>query len=142
MPAPLSITAASVAKGAGAVIDASSYAGEAVTQGQVVYQKASDNLWYLAQCDGTAAQAGTAGLKIGIALNAAAAAGQPLAVQVAGTLTIGATVASGVMYYVGAVFGNINPVADLTTGNYVTAIGYGISTTQIVVNPVITGVVL
>lgn len=135
--ADISITPASVVKGSGAIVNKERVAGETVTAGQVVYLKSSDSKWWLAQSDGTSAEAEAQG----IALHAAAA-NQPLAVQTLGSITIGATVAAGVFYYVSNTAGGICPVADLGSADYVTAIGYGTSTSAIYVNPIPTGVVL
>lgn len=130
--ADLSITAANVVKGTGAVPDASKVAGETVTAGQTVYLKASDNRWWKSQADATSTEAAASG----IALNGASA-GQPLVVQTAGEITIGATVAVGGVYVVSATAGGIAPVADLASTNYLTVIGYGKTTAIIVmdVNP-------
>lgn len=130
--ADLSITAANVVKGTGAVLDASKVAGETITAGQTVYLKASDNRWWKSQADATSTEAAASG----VALNGASA-GQPLVVQTAGEITIGATVAVGGVYVVSATAGGIAPVADLASTNYLTVIGYGKTTAIIVmdVNP-------
>ena len=49
--------------------------------------------------------------------------------QTGGKITIGATVVPGTMYGISATAGGICPMADLTTGNYVTPLGLAISTT-------------
>lgn len=133
----LSITANSVVKSTGAALRTEFVAGEAVTAGQSVYLKTSDSKWWLAQADGTAEESGS-GTILGVALNAAAA-GQPVIVQTGGTITIGATVAAGVFYYLGATAGGIYPVGDLSSTNYVSTVGYGASTTTLIINPVPTG---
>jgi hypothetical protein len=136
--ADITITSANVVKGAGAVINRDRVAGETITAGQCVYRKASDDKWWRADSDtGTSAEADAQG----IALHAASA-NQPLAVQTGGQITIGATIAAGVVYYVSNNAGGICPVGDLASADFVTAIGYGISTSVLVVNPVATGVQL
>lgn len=135
--ADLTITATSVVKGTGAQIDRTRVFGEAVTAGQPVYLKDSDGKYWKAQSDGNSAEAAA----LGIALNGGAA-DQPAAVQTGGSLTIGATVAAGVFYYVSNTAGGICPVGDLGTGDYVTAICYGTSTSAVTVLPVATGVTL
>lgn len=117
--AAISITAASVVKGSDATVVQTFLAGEAVTAGQCVYLKGSDDRWWLAQCDGTAAEAAARG----IALNGAAA-GQPVAVQTAGTITIGGTVVVGTVYCVGATYGAVVPWSDLASTNKLTILGY------------------
>lgn len=135
--ADLTITAANVVKGSGATVNRDRVAGETITAGQAVYLKSSDNKWWKAQSDGTSAEADAQG----VALHAASAE-QPLAVQTGGSITIGATVAAGVFYYVSNTAGGICPAADLGTADYVTAIGYGLTTSTIQVQPIATGVVL
>jgi hypothetical protein len=135
--ADLTITATSVVKGTGAQLDYTRVFGETVTAGMPVYLKESDGKYWKSQSDGTSAEAEA----LGIAINGGAA-GQPAVVQTGGQLTIGATVAAGVFYYVSNTAGGICPVADLGTADYVTAICYGISTSVVVVLPVATGVVL
>lgn len=135
--ADISITATSVVPGTGAQINKERVAGETITAGMPVYRKASDDRWWKSQTDGTSAEADA----LGIALHAASA-GQPLAVQTGGQITIGATIAAGVFYYVSNTAGGICPVADLGTADYVTVIGYGVTTSIMMVYPVATGVVL
>lgn len=119
--ADLTITAASVQKGVNSPI--TGVAGETITAGQGVYVKASDKRLWKAQADGTAAEAEA----VGVALNGGAA-GQPIAYQKTGTITIGATVAVGTIYVVSATFGGIAPWADLAATNYVTIVGVGATT--------------
>lgn len=138
--AALTITATNVVAGDGAVVVKDFPFGETVTAGMSVYLKASDSKWWKAQADGTADQSGS-GVRLGIALNGGAA-NQPAAVQTGGRLTIGATVAAGVFYYVGLGAGEIGPAGDLGSTNYVSQIAYGVSTSVVVVNPLATGVVL
>lgn len=115
--ADLSVTAASVVSVDGG--KSSALAGEAITAGQSVYVKASDGRVYKAQADGTVAEAEATG----IALNGGAT-GQPIQYQTDGTLTIGATTAKGVAYVVSAAAGGVCPIGDLTSGQYITFLGY------------------
>lgn len=133
--ADLTVTATSVVKGTGAVINKDYLAGETITAGQAVYLKESDGKLWKAQADGTAAEAAF----IGIALNGAAA-GQPVVILTSGSCTIGATVAVGGVYCVSATAGGICPVADLVSSDYVTIIGYGSTTAILYVDPVISGI--
>ena len=135
--ADITVTATSVVKGSGAIINKERVAGETITAGMPVYLKSSDNKWWKSQSDGTAAEADAQG----IALHAASA-DQPLAVQTGGSITIGATILAGVFYYVSNTAGGICPVADLGTADYVTVIGYGTTTALMTVQPLATGVVL
>lgn len=132
--AALTITANSVAKGTGAIVE-THYAGETITAGQVVYLH-TDGLLYKSDVNGTAAQKAVKG----IALNGGAI-NQPISVQTAGSITIGATTAAGTFYVAGATAaGDINPVADLASGWEAILIGVGENTTSIKLNLWDTGV--
>lgn len=119
--ADLSITAANVQPGTGTVILGT--AGETITAGQAVYLKASDGRLWLAQADGTAAEADV----VGIALNGGAA-GQPVHYAADGTLTIGATTVKTTAYVLSAAAGGICPQADLVSTNKIVYLGYATST--------------
>lgn len=123
----LSITAANVVAGTGAVKE-TGVAGATITAGQVVYLDEATTGEYLL-CDTDSATA-AARKPRGIALHAASD-GQPLTIQKSGPITIGATVAAGVAYYLSGTAGGICPVADVAPGDYPSIIGMGISTTQI-----------
>jgi hypothetical protein len=125
----LSVTAASVVPGSGAVL-ATGTAGEALTAGQAVYQKAADSKWYKADCNSATAEVRVASA---IALGGAAA-GQPVVVQKSGQITIGATVVAGTAYFLSGTAGGIRPAADNTTGDYPQVVGMGVSTTAIQLN--------
>ena len=127
--ADLSVTAASVAPSADAVTKAGT-AGEALTAGQAVYRKSSDGKWYKADCNSATAEVRVAS---GIVLTGSAA-GQPVVVQTDGSLTIGATVSNGVVYYLSGTAGGIRPVADNTTGDYPQTIGMATSASVIKLN--------
>lgn len=129
--ADLSITATLVAPSTGAAYaDRGPLAGEAITAGQVVYLKSSDNTWRLAQCDGTAEEAGSA-VTLGIALNGAST-GQVVNVQTGGIITAGATVVVGKVYLVSATAGGIAPVSDITTSTHkVSFVGIGATSATI-----------
>lgn len=115
----LVITAASIAPASNAVIQ-NSAAGEAVAQGKAVYFDSSLQQWLLSDANhATAAKR----RPTGIALNTTTAAGQKLAVQTGGDITIGATLTGGSRYYASATAGGIAPEADLTTGMEVSLIG-------------------
>lgn len=136
--ADLTITATSVVKGTGAITE-TLIAGATITAGQVVYKDTSDNN-KAKLCDADSATAAARSF-YGIALNGAAS-GQPVVVQTGGTITIGATVAVGVAYYMSDVAGGIAPFADLESGDYPTIVGIGVSTTAIKIGPLAAGVVI
>jgi hypothetical protein len=124
--ANITVTPANVTAGAGAVVQRSYNAGASITAGQTVYLDPATNLWQLASANTSQATAVVAG----IALHAASA-GQPLAVQVGGTINIGATVAVGTIYVLGATAGSIAPVADALTGWYTSIVGVAVTTTSL-----------
>jgi hypothetical protein len=122
--ADLSVTAASVLPGSGAISKVGT-AGETVTAGQPLYQKAADLKWYKADCNSATAEVRVAKA---FALSGASA-GQPVVVQTSGQITVGATMTAGVVYYLSGTAGGIRPVADNTTGDYPQVLGMAISTT-------------
>lgn len=134
--ADIAITAASVIAGANANIDRSHNAGVTVTAGQAVYLDSSAHTWKLADADGATQEIRTA---TGIALNGAGA-GQPLAVQTSGLITIGATLTAGLQYFLSNTAGGICLVADIGAGEYVDEIGIATTTTVLDLNFRYTGV--
>lgn len=133
--ADLTITAASVVQGSGAKTRQAT-AAAAITAGQAVALNSSGGV-ILADCDDATALTRT---PVGIALHAAAS-GQPIAYLEKGLITIGATVAASVPYFLSPTAGGICPLADVLTGDYAVFLGFGISTTVIDVNIVEAGVV-
>lgn len=127
--ADLTITAGSVVAGGGAKT-VEGIAGATITAGQVVYREASSGTLKLADCDSATAEVR---LPLGIALNGAST-GQPVEVQTSGKITIGATVAASVPYFLSPTAGGICPLADVLTGDYGVFLGWGDSTTQIDIN--------
>lgn len=124
--ADLTITAANVAKGTNATI-AYGTAGAAITAGQTLYiDTANSNVLKLGDANASALTATIAG----VALHAAAS-GQPITYQTAGSITIGATVAVGTPYVASATAGGIAPAADLATGWRTTVLGVATTTAAI-----------
>lgn len=123
----LSITAASVIPGANAVVRYATM-GAAGLAGQVVYKSATDGKLYLADCDSA-----TAGVRdaVGILISSAGIGSKGSYVTEDDDLTIGATVANGTVYCLSATAGGIAPLADITTGGFVTVLGVGKSSTKI-----------
>lgn len=133
--ADLSVTATSVVKGSGTVGTDTALAGVAITAGQTVY-KDSSSLWQLADAN----LSSTASSTIGIALNNAGA-GQPVQVATTGNVTMGSILTSGVIYVQSATAGGIAPSADINTGWYVTILGVATSSSNLLMQPWITGAV-
>lgn len=135
--ADLSITATSVVKGTGAST-VTGTAGATITAGQVVYLDSTAGTYKLADCDSATAAVRS---PAGIALNGASAS-QPVTVLTGGPITIGATVAASVPYYLSPTAGGICPYADLATGDYAVLLGFGTSTTVIDIDIVEAGAAL
>ena len=100
-------------------------AGATLVAGTPVYLDATTNRLMGADANGSLE---TAEVK-GIALHAASL-GQPLRIQTAGDITIGATVVLATIYIVGAA-GQLAPAADLASGWYCSVVGVAISATQL-----------
>ena len=126
--ADISITAANVAIGASTLKTRVVQVGEAVTQGQVLYQSTSDSKYY--KCDADAVASAVAAC---IALTAASTNGYSLVALPAtepgkALVNLGATLAVGTVYAVSVTAGGIAPIADLATGDFITTIGIATTT--------------
>ncbi len=105
--------------------------GATVTAGAALYFDTSAGSWKLAQCDGTAAEAGSDGY--GIALGGGAA-GQQGVIALPGakvTLGAGAAPAAGEVYCIGATAGSINPKSDMASTNKVTPLAFGVGSNAV-----------
>lgn len=127
--ADLAVTAASVVAGANAVRFVG-LAGEAITAGEAVYLDPVSRRVLRADNN---AEAVAARWTLGIALNNAAA-GQPIFVQRAGELTIGATLVPGAAYFLSDTPGGICPRADIGPGETICLIGMARSASILAVN--------
>lgn len=135
--ADISVTAGSVVPGSGATFLRAT-AGGSITAGQPVYLDSSDSNKAKA-ADANASSATAAA--VGIAIHSCSS-GQTVTYQTGGSITIGATVAAGVTYFVSATAGGIAPAADLASGWYVTRLGYATSTTVLQMDLLATGVAI
>ncbi len=125
--AEISPTPASVVPGANADFYRG-IAGGTITAGMPVYLDATTQRLYQADAN---ASLETAELK-GIATHAASAE-QPLKIQTAGDITIGAAVVLSTIYILGAA-GHLAPAADLASGWYCSIAGVAVSATVIRLN--------
>lgn len=100
-------------------------AGATITAGKPIYLEAATNTWKLADNDSATAEVRQA---TALALTGSSA-NQPIAYMRSGSVTLGATMTAGVVYYLSATAGGICPVADLTSGKYPCTIGIATSTT-------------
>lgn len=133
----ITITAANVVAGENAVKETGT-AGETITAGQTVYLASATKRWMKADSNSATAEART---PRGIALNGGGS-GQPIAVQVKGSITIGGTLTAGVAYYQSDTPGGICPVADVGSGEYATIVGIATSTTVLSIDIQASGVAL
>lgn len=126
--ADVSVTAASVVKSATGK-SASGTAGASITAGQPLYQDAADSNSL------KPAQATSAKYKVvGIAEHGAAD-GQPITYCYEDDdFTPGFTSAVGVAYFASPTAGGIAPIADAATGDYVSVIMVGKSTSKVKLN--------
>ena len=129
--AAISITPANVALTSSTSYKDRLNPGEAIVQGKVIYK--TNNLYYVA--DSTIAGQLT---DVRIAITPGDV-NIPIIAAHARPLTIGGTVVVGESYYLADATGQIIPKADLTTGDIVTFLGVGWTTTQIYLAPFSSG---
>lgn len=120
--AEISPVAASVVAGANADYYRG-LAGATIVPGSPVYLDATTNRLMGADANASAETAQVAG----IALHNASAE-QPLKIQTAGDITIGATIVLSTIYILGAA-GQLAPAADLASGWYCSVVGVAVSAT-------------
>lgn len=133
--ADLSVTAASCVQGSDART-VQGIAGETITAGMAVYKAAATGKYMKADADGS----GEVHTAVGIAL-CGSALNQPIVVQTAGDITLGATLTANTAYYLsGAAAGGICPLADVGTGEYLQLIGIATSASVLRLSLLETGV--
>jgi hypothetical protein len=137
--ANLTITVANMVPASDAQYETAYLAGGTLTRGMSVYLDSTTSTWKAADCDASAAAAGSAG--IGICMSDCVS-GQPCVVQVGGSLAFGAILTVGTIYVVSATAGLICPVADLTTNGRVTILGVASTTSNLVMRRWATGIAL
>lgn len=120
----LTVVAANVKPGTSAVTQRG-IAGEAITAGDSVFI-AADGGVELCEKDVTVLEAAC----VGVALNDAAV-DQPVEFAVTGIVDMGAILAVGETYIVGAGPGGIAPETDGAVGNFMTVIGVGVTTNNL-----------
>jgi hypothetical protein len=131
--ADLSVTAANVGVTSSAVVELVQV-GETVTQGQPGYKKALDGLYYKADANASSATAAA----LGVFITGASTNGYALLCK-SGSYLAGATLTVGETYVVSATAGGIAPLADVTTGWYVTILGVASSATTLALDIVRSG---
>ena len=125
--ADLTVTVASVAVTSSTAGVEVVQVGEAVTQGEPVYKKASDNKYWLADADASEEAAGASRL----VLTPASTDGYAIVARPGASVNVGATLTVGERYYASDTPGGIKPSADLTTGDYVTLVGVAETTSSL-----------
>lgn len=126
--ADITQTAANVAAGASGLKTEMVQYGESVTQGMPLYQDATNSKYY--QCDANDGIAKAACKRIALTPGAADAFGivaVPSTTPGKSLVNLGATLAVGTMYVVSATKGGIAPIADITSTQFVTSIGFAVS---------------
>lgn len=118
--ADLSITAANVASLSGKGARATGIAGGTITAGMAVRLDTTTGK-LVASANTSAPNAEV----LGLALHGASD-GQPLSYQTRGNINLGATLALGKVYVLSTA-GLISPVDDVTTADFVTVIGIGVT---------------
>ena len=111
-------------------------AGEAITQGQPIYQLASDGKWY--RCDANDGQAKAECRAI--ALTPASTNGYLAYALPGADIDVGATLIVGQTYIVSANVGAIAPISDLATASWVTTLGVAVAATTLRFNPQPSGI--
>ena len=133
----LVIVPANVVAGANAS-RASGTAGVTILAGQLVYKDPATTKYLLADNNALDPNAHDA---VGVALHGASL-NQPISVQTAGDITIGATLTPGADYFLSAAPGAICPRADVVTGSSVCLVGLAKSATVLAVDIQFPGVTL
>ena len=135
--ADISITAASVQKTSSTGVQQGT-AGGTITAGQSVYRDSADSNHIKA----AVATADASAAAVGVALSGASD-GQPIFFASGGNVTYNAALTVGTVYAVsGNAAGAIAPVADLGSGDYVTVLGIATTTTNLSLNPLVSGVAI
>jgi hypothetical protein len=132
--ADLVITPGSVIAGANAT-KIQGIAGETISAGQAIARDSVTRK--LLKADNNAANADLR-TPIGIALHGASL-DQPLMIQTEGDINLGAALTVGVPYFLGDAPGGICPLADLTSGEFVTLLGIASSAANLKMKIVLSG---
>ncbi len=112
-------------------VDKDQAAGEALDAGDFVYWDTTTGKWKKGQCDGTAAEAGSAGG--GMALATADADGARISVARRGAIVTVGTGAAGIVYTPGTTLGDYIPTADLASTNKATLAALGIGSSKVLI---------
>lgn len=136
--ADVNVTETAIVAGTGAIKVQGQLGEASITQGMVLYQKASDNKWYIADCTSADTDA-AAGFALGLG-----GADQWISILTEGDMTCDELLltegaAGGV--YVLSESGLICPAVDLAADDYITVVGVATSATNLKVKFIVSGVV-
>lgn len=135
--ATYAITGSSVSYAAADVRQDGGVAGEALAAGDIVYKKASDSKMYKAEADDVVASAAV----IGICINSALAANQPISYITSGVVTVQAglftTPGAAAVLVLSDTAGQMMDVADLVNTQFLTIVGWTITANTFQFSPVL-----
>ena len=127
--ADISQTAANVALGGANVPTRTVQFGEAVTQGQPVYLSTTNSKYYQCDANDGVAKAVAAGIVITPAgIDGYGVIAVPASTPGKSLVNLGATLAVGTVYAVSATKGGVAPIADLSSGQFITVLGVATTT--------------
>ena len=134
--AEVTVTEADVARRADGVQVTVGTAGEAITQGQFVYLKASDGKYYKAGAASTAEVAAA----VGMALTPAAAIDDPIDIATSGDVDPGGTLTATEVYAIETTLGSFGPHSGLASGEYGTVVGVATAADTLRLGFIVSGV--
>lgn len=132
--AVLSFTSTDVKLTSGNVTTATVATGQTITAGNVVTLDSNGDIVQAANTSW--ALSGQYGIYI--ALTDAAAGQECTYANPDAVIDIGSVSTDGIMYFVSSTAGSVEPYADLTTGDYLTAVCYGDANDDLVLSPIAT----
>jgi hypothetical protein len=134
--ADISYTAANVVATNPQTGQAPGVSGAAITAGQSIYADPADN-YRLKPAQSNSANPTHVPNLVGVALNSAPGANQPVVYAPEGDVTYGGGLTQGQVYAVSAAAaGGIAPYSDLAATNFVGVLGVAISSTVLRLNPI------
>ncbi len=139
--ANVTITASSVVPSANS-LKSSIQLGEAADAGDIVYFKSSDAKWYLANATTLEESGNGAGSNLKMLASSGAANQYVVGVDPKSSITVGAVLTKGRAYVLSATDGLIANEGDLTSGQFLTIVGYAITSSVLFFDPTSTGVTI
>lgn len=109
--------------------------GATIAAGNTLYYSTSDAEHLLADCDASA----TAATCTGVAITPGVNGGSGLIAVGGSIILVGATLTVGTVYVLSDTAGGIKPIADATSGDYITILGTAASATQLDLAIIVTG---